>query len=263
MSQSISAAFFDVDGTLIDSQTHTIPTSTITALHALRKRGIKTAIASGRDMKNLQMMQDLDFSCFDGFVLNNGMCVYDASCTLLYQHTLPKDMVQNLLTYAKTVDMTLILESKDDIYTATDVNPYVAIANAYYHETTPHPGIWQGEDILKISCFQAKDHIFAPFIKESHLHILPTPTTTFDITLATVSKLTGIHELMQYWQLPMNDFLCFGDHENDMEMLQGANLGIAVKDPLGSFTLQEIADDVCARASEDGIYHYLKTHHFI
>lgn len=263
MNQSISAVFFDVDGTLIDSQTHNIPASTMKALHALRKRGIKTAIASGRDMKNLQMIQTLDLTCFDGFVLNNGMCIYDAACNCIFAHTFSKDMVQNLLTYAKTVDMTLILESRNDIYTATAVNSYVAIANAYYHETTPHPGIWQGEDILKISCFQAKEHVFPSFIKEHHLHILPTPTTTFDITLAGVSKLTGIHELMQYWHLPIDDFLCFGDHDNDIEMLQGAAIGIAVQDPLGSPALQKLADDVCPRASEDGIYHYLKTHNYI
>lgn len=35
----IQAIFFDVDGTLVSFRTHTIPASTLEALHALRAKG--------------------------------------------------------------------------------------------------------------------------------------------------------------------------------------------------------------------------------
>lgn len=72
-----------------------------------------------------------------------------------------------------------------------------------------------------------------------------------------------IHEMMKYWGLPIDNFMCFEDHINDMEMIQGAKIGIAVNDPLGALDLQAIADDVCDSAGEDGIYRYLKQHTFI
>ena len=44
----IQAIFFDVDGTLVSFRTHTIPASTLEALHALRAKGIKLFLATGR-----------------------------------------------------------------------------------------------------------------------------------------------------------------------------------------------------------------------
>ena len=44
----IQAIFFDVDGTLVSFRTHTIPASTLEALHTLRAKGIKLFLATGR-----------------------------------------------------------------------------------------------------------------------------------------------------------------------------------------------------------------------
>ena len=46
----IKAAFFDIDGTLLSFKTHAMPESTKRALRALRERGIKTVISTGRSM---------------------------------------------------------------------------------------------------------------------------------------------------------------------------------------------------------------------
>lgn len=254
----IQAIFFDIDGTLIDTSTHTIPTSTITAIKALRKRGYKTAIASGRDYKNMSEIQDLPLSLFDGIVASNGMCIYDDHGTCIQAHSYPKHSVECLLRYANEHHITLVFETVKEIYTANEINAYVDIANAYYQESTPHNKRWQGEDILKISCFQKLQYDFSLLEKEAGIKLLPTPTTTYDVLLPKISKLTGIHTLMEFWGYSKDSFLCFGDHENDIEMLQGAEIGVAVMDKLGSKRLQEVADAVCPAASKDGIYMYLK-----
>ena len=44
----IKAIFFDIDGTLVSFQTHTVPASTRKALQLLREKGIKVFIATGR-----------------------------------------------------------------------------------------------------------------------------------------------------------------------------------------------------------------------
>ena len=259
----IKAIFFDIDGTLIDTSTHTIPSSTITALKQLRKLGYKVAIASGRDMKNILDIQDLDISLFDGFVASNGMCIFDENRHCLSKHSYPPEVITYLFNYANEHDMTLVFETLDDIYLVNEENPYVDISNAYYHEATPHKRSWQGEEVVKISCFQKMEYDFSEVLEHVDLQILASPTTTYDITLPNVSKLSGIHEIMNHWHLPIHDFMCFGDHVNDIEMIKGARLGIAVKDPLGAIELQRIADDTCDAAGNDGIYHYLKLHQFI
>ena len=52
--QMVKAIFFDIDGTLVSFQTHTVPESTREALRLLREKGIKVFIATGRP-KTLMM----------------------------------------------------------------------------------------------------------------------------------------------------------------------------------------------------------------
>lgn len=259
----IKAVFFDIDGTLIDIATHRIPDSTIKALHELRKRGYRIGIASGRDIKNINEIDDLDTSLFDGFVASNGMGIFDQNQAVVSFHHFQNEDVERMITYANTHQMTLVFETMEDIYCVNKLNEYVDIANEYYHEITPPHKAWKQEPIIKISCFQKQHYDFSELLQLVNIAILPSPTTTYDFNLPHVSKLSGIHELMKHWRLPCSEFMCFGDHDNDLEMIQGAKLGIAVKDPLGSLHLQRIADDVCASAGEDGIYHCLKKYKLI
>lgn len=58
---------FDVDGTLIDTETHQIPLSTITALQQLHKQGHLLGISTGRSLPSLKnggfaSLIDWDFS---------------------------------------------------------------------------------------------------------------------------------------------------------------------------------------------------------
>ena len=46
MAQDIKTAFFDIDGTLTSFVTHVVPQSTIDALHALQRNGVKVFICS-------------------------------------------------------------------------------------------------------------------------------------------------------------------------------------------------------------------------
>ena len=55
----IQAIFFDVDGTLVSFRTHTIPASTLEALHALRAKEIKLFLATGRHQAMLRSVQEL------------------------------------------------------------------------------------------------------------------------------------------------------------------------------------------------------------
>ena len=44
----IRAVFFDIDGTLTSFTTHTVPDSTIEAIHRLQAAGVKVLICTGR-----------------------------------------------------------------------------------------------------------------------------------------------------------------------------------------------------------------------
>ena len=84
----VKAIFFDIDGTLVSFQTHTVPESTREALRLLREKGIKVFIATGRP-KTLMMdaVGDLDF---DGYVTLNGAHCFTANHEDIYKGTIRK-----------------------------------------------------------------------------------------------------------------------------------------------------------------------------
>ena len=53
---TIRAVFFDIDGTLISFRNHAMPESTQAALHALREKGIRVYVATGRSKMMMPFM---------------------------------------------------------------------------------------------------------------------------------------------------------------------------------------------------------------
>lgn len=64
----IKAAFFDIDGTLLPFHAKALPESTVQALAALRKNGVKAFISTGRPPVHLPYLHALDGIPFDGYV---------------------------------------------------------------------------------------------------------------------------------------------------------------------------------------------------
>ena len=65
MNSSVRAVIFDVDGTLYDYRTHSVPLSAQEALGRLRERGLRIIVASGRSYALLgeslvQLLHDKD-----------------------------------------------------------------------------------------------------------------------------------------------------------------------------------------------------------
>ena len=69
------AIFLDIDGTLVSFRTHVIPRSTIEALKAVRKKGVKVYVATGRPKLLIDNLGDLEY---DGLVTTTGAHCLDA-----------------------------------------------------------------------------------------------------------------------------------------------------------------------------------------
>ena len=81
-----ATAFFDVDGTLLSFKTHEVPASTQRALDAMRQRGIKLFVATGRAFR---MLPDAVNHGFDGYVTVNGQVCFDDAGEFRRQHIDP------------------------------------------------------------------------------------------------------------------------------------------------------------------------------
>ena len=91
---------------------------------------------------------------------------------------------------------------------------------------------------------------YKPFLELEGISVLPGLSCFADVAIAGVSKATGIMELGQV--LGSNHYVCFGDSQNDIEMMKHASLSICMGN--GDALTKEEADYVTADIDDDGIY---------
>lgn len=259
----MKAVFFDVDGTLIDCVEKKIPASSIKAIEELRKNGYKVALATGRDINSIRGIKDLDISVFDAYVLNNGAAIYDNTLRCIKDFPFLREDVEKILEYCNNKNMSLIFDTVEGPYLATEITDFLVEGKKYYKEEIPPYIEWKGEEIVKINIFAPMGYDFSELEKDISARIVPCPTVCYDVMAKGISKQTGICELMKYYGFNEDDYMAFGDQENDLEMLENAKIGIAVKDIDGSEKLQHMADYVCDAPRKDGIYTFLKNNGYI
>ena len=73
----IKAVFFDIDGTLVSFAQKFLPDGLMADLNALRERGIKTFLSTGRALQDLETTGMLRGARFDGYVTINGQFCCD------------------------------------------------------------------------------------------------------------------------------------------------------------------------------------------
>lgn len=68
-------------------------------------------------------------------------------------------------------------------------------------------------------------------------------------------------KVCEYLNIPVSDSVGFGDSMNDKEMLETAGLSICMEN--GSEAVKKIADEVCPKVTEDGIWKAFQKHHLM
>ena len=107
----IKAIFFDIDGTLVSFKTHEISKTTLEALYALREKGVKLFIASGR---HLLIMDNLSGFPFDGYVCMNGSLVFDRG-KVIYSHPLDQADAASVIDLAETGQIPCMLFTEKNV----------------------------------------------------------------------------------------------------------------------------------------------------
>jgi HAD superfamily hydrolase (TIGR01484 family) len=71
-----------------------------------------------------------------------------------------------------------------------------------------------------------------------------------------VSKWNGVKQLAEYWQIPIEDIVAFGDDYNDIELIKNCGKGVVVANGLEE--VKAVADEMCGTNDEDGVAKWLE-----
>lgn len=113
--KEIKAVFFDVDGTLLSHVTKEVPESTKESLIALRNKGIKIFISTGRHMTELDKLPLNDLE-FDGYITLNGQLILDHDKHLLFDRPFNQSVSNSLISMFNEKKVPIVLVEEKQIY---------------------------------------------------------------------------------------------------------------------------------------------------
>jgi len=93
------------------------------------------------------------------------------------------------------------------------------------------------------------------FLQENYndqLHIYRSKSTYIEIANKQISKLTAIEYLLKnHYNLSLEETVAFGDNYNDVEMIEGVGMGIAVEN--GRDETKAVANKITDTNLNDGV----------
>ncbi len=248
IANDIEAIFFDVDGTLVSPATHMIPNSTIEAIEAVRAKGIKCYIATGRHMSELDEMGITDMA-MDGYVTTNGQIVLDGDRHIIASFPFPKDIQDSLVEVFDKKEVPLLLVEADRIY-HNMIDERVIRAFGPLGTAIPEVSEYRGDPVYTACTYI--DHGDTDYKKHfpDGLSFMWWHNDAVDI-VANAGKITGIRALCDHYGHDIAKTMAFGDAENDRAMLEEVGVAVVMGD--GDEDIKRLADYVTASADQDGI----------
>ena len=244
------AIFFDVDGTLVSFQTHTVSPAVRSALHTLRERGVKLFVASGRHQRMLSYVRSV--FPFDGYVTLSGQYCFCGD-QVLHSSPMDRPSVEELVAAARSGDFSCIFLEGEEIY----INCINEMTRQFIRDLSiPMPlqrpaDYARGREVYQAVTFltREREHLLldrAPHLKTTRWH-----PNFLDVIPPSGGKDRGMDALLDYFRIPVEDAMAFGDGENDLSMLLHAGIGVAMGSAHEEMKRQ--VDWVTGTADEDGV----------
>ena len=245
----IRAIFFDVDGTLVSHKDTTISPGTRTALARLEQQGIRRVLAIGRHSSELAGLPVHDIS-FDGAITLNGQLCLDQDGAVFFDNPITGTDKARLLTLFEQKTFPLLLVEQDAMY-INFVDDRVQRAQAAISTPIPPLGTYTGKPLYQVIAFVEPQDEAQLRTQLSDCRITRWNPQGVDIIAASGGKVAGIEACLRRSGIERSETMAFGDGENDAEMLEYVQLGVAMGN--AKEAAKRSADYVTSSVDEEGI----------
>ncbi len=248
------AVFLDVDGTLTDLRTNTVPDSAGRAIRLARERGVKVCVATGRHTRTKEegsVIAGLDFDCY---ISLSGQLCYASDGGIYHKKTLERETVLRMLRLSDRLGFPCVFSERDSIY-ANRIDRVLkdafAIVDIQISEARP-PERMNLDEIYLMCPVLPEEHAQAVLASFLDCEVTQWKPEFVDIMPTGCGKHIGLEKTLEYLGIDVSESIAFGDAQNDVTMLQYAGLGVAMSG--GSPEALEVAEYIAPPVEEDGIY---------
>lgn len=258
----------DLDGTLTNSEKKITP-PTKQALIEIQEAGKIVVLASGRPINGVApLAKELEMERFGGYTLafNGARITKCSSGEIVYNRTLPKEIIRPIWEYVKTIPGLDIISYDDErILSGICPNKYVEkekminsmeiVSVDDFPSALEHPVnkllICGDPDILA--------DMVEPLKKQYHglLNIYRSEPFFLEIMPRNIDKAQSLQKLLNSVGLTADEMICCGDGFNDLSMIEYAGLGVAMEN--AQPIIKESADFITKSNDEDGVLHVINT----
>lgn len=253
--------FFDVDGTLLPFG-KSIPDSAVYSIKAAQALGSRCFIASGRSIAELPRFPML---AFDGYICSAGATII-VDDKLIYSAHIERGAFDSLFRYLSEKGFYVISQTDKATYLSKDawdmftrqlmkhIGRLVELNGLVISDTVP-----EDEDVKKVLFLSDDDGYGVDRVRKEIDPMFTVVNNTVglpqeimaEIVLSGISKATGIEKVLSYFGVDRSDSVAIGDGSNDIEMVEYADIGIAMGNSSGD--LKTVADYITTDIEEDGI----------
>jgi len=232
-------------------------------------RGVQVILATGKArpaaMKALEKV-DLKENTIVGVktpgIFLQGLQVYGRNGSVLGGGSLDMSIVQNILSYAVKHDVSVTCFLGDDC-----VSPKITreLEELHYRYYEPYPKVMSVEDIVqgppvrKMLLMQDPEsirllrQIMDQELAPTNAGTMQAVDTMLEIVPRGVNKWTALQLLLSHLDtVEAHHVMAIGDGENDLQMIQGAGIGVAMGNAVP--VVKDSADVVVSSNDDGGIY---------
>ncbi|HLL39523.1 MAG TPA: HAD family hydrolase [Rubrobacteraceae bacterium] len=255
---------FDLDGTVLRRDL-TITEATVGAMRALRERGVRLVVATGRRFEGArEQAERLGFGGGDPVICYGGSMVRRVNGETLLHHTLPKDLSIEVLEWAAEKGLHARVFTDGKIVVSPETSAalrHLRRSEGTDVEVVDSPAAWlrngeASEEPTKLVIVDHPDEVpgwleDAQRTFAGRLFVTRSLPHYVEIGGLKGTKSAALEFLCGLWGVDPARTLAFGDAENDIDMLSFAGLGVAVGGL--SEEVRAAADAVAPPVDEDGV----------
>lgn len=260
----------DIDGTLLNKE-RVLSERTISTLRKLKDQ-LPLILISSRMPKAMRHLQvDLGIENQPLIAYNGGLVIDNNSDNVkpLLSLVVPIQITELLLTFISKSTIHASLYNNDEWFVPemdywanremnnTKVKPTVADLNSVCtkwktENKGPHKIMCMGE----AGEIQLLENWIAMYFS-TELNAYRSKPTYLEISSKQISKLSALSFLLEHkFDIQLAEVIAFGDNYNDVEMISGVGLGVAVANAKDE--VKAVANHVTLSNIEDGVAHFLE-----
>ncbi len=249
----IKALFFDIDGTLVSFDSHTIPQSTINAIARAKSRGLEIYIATGRPRAIIDNIGQIE-QYVDGYITANGAFCFIGEREISCSPIAPED-VKAVLRAADRDNFSCMVVGENDftMHNPTEKAEYIfkdLLNVADMGEKTPLENVLRQRIIQLTPIVDAdgEQRLLASLgaVESGRWH-----PAFADFTAPGVSKAKGLAEIAAARGFAIEETMAFGDGGNDIPIIKAAGIGVAMGN--ANTELKAVADHITDTIDNSGI----------